>query len=194
MLTARDILNYIYCPRLIFYEKVLRQKQFQTFKQDNGIVKHAENVPSAKRIIYGEWKLFPNRLFEVSVRSVKHGFLTRADLLMWNNSEGRVVQFKPKIPDFGIPFAWKVQVCLEAICAVEMRLGKFQKGYIAPYYGGKPLCFDLDEQLIDSSVEIVKKVRKLIDDEEFPEMTNYPNRCKDCMYRGRLCEGAFDGR
>ncbi|PIT84481.1 CRISPR-associated protein Cas4 [Candidatus Micrarchaeota archaeon CG10_big_fil_rev_8_21_14_0_10_45_29] len=190
MLTARDVLNYLYCPRIIFYEKVLRQRQYETYKQIRGEKSHYFFKTQAKRKTCDEWKEFLVRLFEVTVKSSRIGFWTKADLIMKKSAdEGRIVQFKPSIPSFGIPFAWKVQVCLEALCAEEMGFGKFSEGYIAPYNGGKPECFELDEGMRKTATETIKKVEKLIKDENFPEGTMYSARCRDCMYRGRMCEG-----
>ncbi|MFH1095132.1 MAG: CRISPR-associated protein Cas4 [Candidatus Micrarchaeota archaeon] len=190
LLTMRDVLNYLYCPRIVFYEKVLRQRQYQTYKQDHGIMKHDDFVAKARRIVRDEWKNFPIRRFEVSVRSSRLGYRTRADMLMSNEAgEYRVVQFKPSIPDFGVPFAWKIQLVFEAMAAEETLGISCAGGYVAPYEEGHPVAVCFDERLRLRAQAILNECKELLMSEALPSCTPYASRCTDCMYRGRICEG-----
>jgi len=187
----RDVLNFLYCPRIVFFERVLHQRQFQTYKQNHGIMKHSEFVAKAKRIMRDEWKLFEKRQYEVAVYSTVHGYKTVADSVMFSPAgDARVVQFKPKIPEFGVPFAWKVQMALEAIAAEETLEISCPYGYVAPYEEGAIARVEFDDKLRERSVAILEEVKALLMKEEMPEPTRFAARCRDCMYRGRLCEGA----
>jgi len=185
ILSAKDIMNFCYCPRIIYYEHVLKIPQSTTKKELKGREKYDEFKKKSRRckIIREFPKL--NKLYDVYLRSDKLNVQTRVDCIAVNEmkKEAYPIQIKYASKPVKLYQAQKLQMLLEAALieeqmsyAVPLGFIKFLKTneLVAVYTKSKS---DLEN--------VVYQIQQLISTETFPNQTKFKKRCIDCCYRGK---------
>ncbi|MEM2875064.1 MAG: CRISPR-associated protein Cas4 [Candidatus Hadarchaeales archaeon] len=184
-LSAKDIMNFCYCPRIIYYEHVLKIRQATTKKELIGREKYEEFKKKSRRgkII----KEFPKlkKLYDVYLYSNKMNIGTRVDCVAINEvkKEAYPIQIKYSSRPSKIYKTQKLQLLLEAKLIEEIM------GYSTPLGFIKFLkTDDLVPVNVKNRSELdtaICDIKKFIHTEVFPDPTRYKRRCVDCCYRKR---------
>ncbi|MEM5807612.1 MAG: CRISPR-associated protein Cas4 [Candidatus Aenigmatarchaeota archaeon] len=181
-LSAKDLMNYHYCPRIVYYEHVLKSPQVTTIKELNGRRKYEIFKKKSKRnkVIYE----FPRmkKLYDVALFSEKLGLITKLDCIIVDeeNKLAYPVQVKDSVKPRKIYRTQRIQIELEKVL-IEEKLGyKVPFGFIKFLKSGELVkVFTKGNEL-----EItLNEINKIIKSEKFPIPTRYRNRCMDCCYR-----------
>ena len=189
MLTATDVMNYNYCPRIIYYVHVLKKSQITTKKEYKGREKYEEFKAKGKRTkIVKDAPRYP-KLFNVKLVSEKLGLKTFVDAIMINEEakEAYPIQakyaFKPRV----LYKHQKQQLEMEAVLIEDVLRYRVPFGFIKFLRSG-----DLTKVILEKEIEkTFKSIREIITNETFPESTKYRKRCLDCCFR-RFCWGDGD--
>ncbi|MEW6222736.1 MAG: hypothetical protein AB1476_05465, partial [Candidatus Hadarchaeota archaeon] len=84
LVSATDVMKYLYCPRIIYFIYVLQSPQLVTAKENKGLEKYQEFKTKSKRnkIV----KEFPKmkKVYDVSLLSNKFGAITKTDCILIN--------------------------------------------------------------------------------------------------------------
>lgn len=213
-LSAKDLLNYIYCPRITYFEHVLHIPQATTKKEVEGRKKDAVYTKSLKRsapIITlpriegtpyppsGPYSAYPHpqirtlpygeRSYHTYVSSKNFMFHTEVDCLITDNKGITFpVQFKNTFPPARIFQSLSLQMAAEAMALGEEGY-KVGDGYVKFLKTGRVMSVPITENNINAVKQILSMIEQTIRTERIPEPTNYQKRCVDCCYRN-ICGGA----
>lgn len=95
-LTATDLMNYTYCPRIIHYVHVLKKPQFTTSKEYKGREKESDFQHKAKRTkVVKAYSLLP-KLFKVMLESERLGIRTIIDSVMIDKEKNEAYPIQAK--------------------------------------------------------------------------------------------------
>ncbi|MEM2955069.1 MAG: CRISPR-associated protein Cas4 [Candidatus Nanoarchaeia archaeon] len=186
MLTATDVMNYNYCPRIIFYVHVLKKPQITTKKEYKGREKFEEFKLKLKRSKIKNLSF--EKLFNVKLVSEKLGLKTIADSIIINRKKRECypVQAKFSIAPIKVYRTQRIQLLMEAILIEELTGFKVPFGYIKFLRSGDLLKIPLTAR--EDAYKTFKSIREIIIEENFPESTPYKKRCIDCCFK-RFCWG-----
>lgn len=183
MVTATDVLNWSYCPRIIYFTHVLKKPQITTPKEYKGREKSVEYEKKGKRTkIVKKFPKYP-KLFNVHLSSPDLGMKTRVDSVLMNEQEGEAYPiqakwgFKPRVVYKGT----RNQLLMES-CLIENCLGyRCNYGFIKYLRSGELVKVNLNR--IEALEECLKGILSTIKSEVVPKATPYKKRCVDCCFR-----------
>jgi len=184
-ITAADLINCEYCPRIVYFTRVLKLPQIKSAKQKKGLEKdfNFKKDTSRNKIIKEERQCFKlMRKYNLSLETEE--YVTKIDCLFINDilKEAYPLQLKySKKPRFDYYRTQKIQLMFEAML-IEKVLGyKVPYGYIK---------YSLSNDLIKINLEnrrllfyTIKKVKEIIEKEIYPPPTKYKKRLIDNCYR-----------
>ena len=181
-ITAADLMNYAYCPRIVYFTRVINLPQTKSAKQkkglqkDNLFEKRTYRSKTIKDYDFGLVKKY-------NVPLENNEFVTKADCIAIDekNKLAFPIQLKySKKPD-KIYQTQKLQLLFEAFL-IEKVLGyKSPFGYIKYELSNEIVKVDLTDK--SELFEVIDKVKNIIKNEVFPEATKYKKRLIDNCYR-----------
>lgn len=184
-ITAADIMNYEYCPRIVYFTRVLKLPQTKNAKQKKGLEKdfsfqketYRNKMVDKKRISFQLIKKY-----NISLETEEYA--TKIDCLLINEKlkEAYPLQLKySKKPKCNYYRTQKLQLMFEAML-IEKVLG-----YKVPYgYINYAISKDLIKlNLKDRSLlyEVIENVKNIIKNEIYPPATKYKKRLLDNCYK-----------
>lgn len=181
--SAEDVRQFAYCPRKIYYRYVLRNDWLISPKMKKGTELHEVLCRRRKNEKVGRVE----RYYNLRLQDDDLGLFALIDIVEWDGEEGRVIELKtgshkgkqPNYPD-------KLQVVAEAIL-VEFAMGiPVTVGSVWYYKQDEMLDFEISYEDKLKVVDILKKMRKIVALELFPEIERPTKKCRDCECR-RLC-------
>lgn len=187
-MTAKDLMNNLYCERITYFEHVLRIPQHVTRKEYEGRMRHEEFDEKSKRL-----KILPGinrlpRIYNLLLEDTSSGFRTIIDCLLVNDkkNEAFVVQVKNSAKPPLIYDSQRFQLYAEAY------LARRKTGYVIRMAYIKYLK---DKSLASVPVGInterlflkrLERIKQIIRDEVIPEPTEDKKKCTDCCFN-KLC-------
>lgn len=183
-ITAADLMNYEYCPRIVYFTRVLKLPQTKSAKQKKGLEKDFlfKKETQRNKIIKGKTKQKLKKKYNISLETEEYA--TKVDCLLINEEKGEAypLQLKySKKPSCGCYRTQKLQLMFEAML-IERVLG-----YRVPYGYVK---YSLSNDVVKVSLvnremlfEVMEKVRKIIINEVYPPETKYKKRLIDNCFR-----------
>jgi len=184
-LTAADLMNLDYCPRIVYFTRVLKLPQTKSAKQKKGLEKDFSFKKDTNRnkIIKGK-SYNPMLIKKYNVSLETEEFATKVDCLLIDEEkkEAHPLQLKyAKKPNCGFYRTQKIQLMFEAML-VEKVLGyKVPFGYVKYELSGDLVKVNLENK--EELFEAIEKVRQIITGEIYPEATKYKKRLVDNCYR-----------
>ena len=184
-ITAADVMNYAYCPRIVYFTRVLKLPQTKSAKQKKGLEKDFsfKRDTNRNKIIKGE-SYNPNLIRKYNVSLETEEYATKVDCLIINEAlkEAYPLQLKyAKKPKCNYYLGQKLQLMFEAML-IEKVLGfKVPYGYIKYELSGDLIKVNLQDRQI--LFETIQKVRDIIKNEIYPPATKYKKRLIDNCYR-----------
>ena len=183
--TATDLMNYSYCPRIIYYVHVLRDPQFTTNKEFKGREKEITYRVNAKRTkVIKELPILPKE-FKVHLVSEELGIKTIADSIIINKekNEAYPLQIKFSYRPTVLYETQKNQLFMEALLIERQLKYKVSFGFIKFLKSNDIVKVNTKNKEI--ILLVFEKIRDIIENEAFPEPTKYLKRCIDCCYKQR---------
>lgn len=167
--------HYIFCPRqcgLIHIDDVWQDNLFTV----RGEILH-EKVDTDSFETRGDIKTVRG----LRIHSFKFGLVGRCDVVEFKDtSKGKEilpVEFKAGEPKDDI--SDKVQLCAQVFCLEEMLQAEIHK---AAFFYGKMRrrnIVEIDNELRNQTLEVIKKVRELVDSKVVP-IIEYSSKCRNC--------------
>lgn len=187
-ITISDIKQFVYCPRVIYYNYVEPVPRKTTFKMEYARSQHYELNQKEKRRKLRRYDLLEGkRFYGVTVSSETLNLSGKVDILIdtENKTGQRYFPIECKDTDQKIHKNILFQLSAYAMCIEEMTKTPVKKGfiYIIPEQKAYPIMItDAQKQYIRKMVSMIKKI---IDDEHYPEPRS-KKRCRDCEFK-RYC-------
>jgi len=190
-LTIKDLMNFSYCKRLIYFENVLKIPQVTTVKEFKGRELHNVFTKKSNRNkIIKEFERLP-RLYSLVLESKNMGFRTVLDCLIVNKEKNEAfpIEYKYAKKPKKIYQTFKIQVFAESLLVKE------NMGYSVPFafikfeQTGDLVKIPITEHCLEEVMQTILEINKIIQIEIIPEPTPFLKRCKDCCYR-KICRRA----
>ncbi len=184
-LSAKDLMNFLYCPRIIYFEHVLKSPQFTTRKELKGREKYEDFKSKSKRnkII----KEFPKlrKVYDATLISEKIGIITKTDCIIFDDAKNEAfpVSIKYSNTPIKIYLTQKYQLFMEAFLIEEQFKRIVPFGFIKFLLSGDVIKINMHGNNI--VMDIFRQISDLIKSENFPKETEYEKRCVDCCYRSK---------
>lgn len=180
---ASDLLNYSYCPRIIYFSHVLKKPQITTKKEYKGREKETEFRQKAARTkVVKKYPPLP-KIFKVRLASDRLGIKTICDSIMLNKEKGEAypIQAKYAYKPRAIYRTMKMQINMEALLIEEVMKLRSPYGFIKFLKTGDLVKVNADKK--EEVVRLFSDIRQMIFAETMPNKTKYPKRCVDCCFK-----------
>jgi len=185
-ITPSEMLEYYFCPRFIYYMKVLAIPQYEDrrYKVQRGRLEHEKRVNNNPDYL---WKKVGavRRQTEVFLASQKFPMVGLVDEVVTLADGGMApIDYKFAIyPDY-VYKSHKMQMICYCILVEEIFECKVEKGYI--FYireGNKQVDVPYTSKSKEEVLKDIYAIADIIRSEQIPQPTMVLSRCADCTYR-----------
>ena len=183
VMTATDLMNYIYCPRIIYFVHVLKKPQYTTKKEYVGRDKSKAFEHKSKRTkVVKSYPRYP-KLFSKYLFSQRLSMRTTVDAIMLNMKENQAYPIQAKYSyNPGFVFrGQRMQLLMEAVLIEDIMKLSVPYGFIKYIKSGELVKVPLHDK--SAVLECLKSIKSIFNGECVPAPTQYKKRCVDCCYR-----------
>ncbi len=181
VVTAEDLRQYVYCPRILFFRHVRQITPVRTFKMDRGVEKHEEDL--RKKGTRAEKDGTVTRYYNIRILDAKLGLLGVLDYFEVAGGLTFPVELKTgQVDRAPLPPHHRVQLAAQALLVEALTK--------EPVIKAKAVYPDAKEE-VEYAVELedkarvlryLEEVRAMVAREEMPPPTPFAGRCEDCEY------------
>lgn len=188
-LKVNDLKQYVYCPRIVFYQYSMPVEKKATWKMEQGKIEEDRIDQLEKRRQLRAYRLNEGyRKFHVWITSERLGLSGKLDLLIDSPAGLFPVDFKFTT---GRSFRNHVfQLCGYALLLEDRYQREVTKGFIYLIPQNTAEVIDLTTELKAEAKQTLATIRSMIEEEKMPPSTLARNRCTDCEYRN-YCADVF---
>jgi CRISPR-associated exonuclease Cas4 len=181
-LRVSDLKQYHYCPRVVYYQYVLPVDRVVTYKMEKGKVAQEDlEALEARRKMKKYGLDRGKRIFNPWVKSSRLGLSGRLDLLIETDAELIPVDFKFTR---GRPYKNHLYQLGGYGLILENNRGKdVHRGFVYLIPQNDAVVFDITEELKRDCLDTIEKIRRMIENEIFPDAPSQRTKCVDCEYR-----------
>ncbi|HHY35800.1 MAG TPA: CRISPR-associated protein Cas4 [Firmicutes bacterium] len=181
-LRVSDIRQYVYCPRIVYFNYVIPVPRVTTVKMEEGLRSHTEFSELESRRTLAKYGLEEGtREFRVQLQSHRLGIAGRLDLLITTASNVYPVEFKDTHGNPGLHH--KYQLVAYALMAEEARGKPAKAGFIYVIPGKKIFKITIDESARMFTQKIISAMVNIIRTGTMPQRTRWGGRCRGCEFR-----------
>ena len=179
VLTAWDLKQFAYCPRVLFYALCMPVKRYTPPKVRIGtdvhvLVERLERRRSVRRFGFGR----AEKRFEVRCASARLGLSGTADMVLDAGAEVAPVEFK--MSGRGPAPNVRAQMAAYAVM-LEETLGKpARRGFLVEIPHMQIYPIEIEQADVAALESRVASIRRMIADERLPEPTADRGKCIDC--------------
>jgi len=184
LFTVTDLKQYIYCPRILYYQTCLPNVRPITYNMQAGIDAHTDERKRAARRslnVYGDNTA--QRWFDVSVQSAALALSGQIDEVVETATELIPIDYK-LTRKAGQHF--KVQLTAYAMLLEDTRHLHVKRGFLYLIPTRQSVEVSITSQLRRQVHEALKTMRNILEREQMPAPTPWQQRCLDCEFR-RFC-------
>jgi CRISPR-associated exonuclease Cas4 len=180
-----DLKQYLYCPRVLYYQLILPQVRPTTYKMEEGVLVHTTAVAHEKRrqlrtygITHGE------RHFDVPVHSAELGLTGKIDLLIQTADEWIPVDYKNSTK---VAPHYKMQVLAYGrLLAEDAGAKAIKRGFIYLIPQRTAVEIPFTPTLHRQFNQALQQIHTIYTQETMPPPTPQRPKCTDCEFR-RFC-------
>lgn len=184
-LTATDLMNYLYDPRIIYFVHVLKIPQATTIKELEGRIKYNEfEKKSVRNKIIKELPFLP-KMYDLYLSSAKYGIVTKIDCVAIDRKKRAAypIQVKYSLKPKALYRTQKFQVVMEALL-IEEKLGyKVPHGYVKFLRSGDFVKVKITQKLKEELLRIFSDIESIIQSEKLPKGTKDKKKAIDNCYK-----------
>ena len=182
MLRVNDLKQWVYCPRIVFFNYVMPVEKYSTFKMQKG--REAEEAIDRleKRRKLSEFGLAEGkRRFHVWCSSENLGLTGKLDLMI--DAQEGLYPIDFKFSEQQVYPNHVMQLSAYGLL-LEDRFGRdVTKGFIFLIPNEEIVLVELTEERKQSARECLENIRASIQTERMPEPTEARARCDECEFR-----------
>lgn len=184
-ITAADLMNYEYCPRIVYFTRVLMLPQTKSAKQKKGLEKDFSFKKDTNRnkIVNKKKTDEPKLKKKYNISLETEEFATKIDCLLINEAkkEAYPLQLKYAKKPPNVYRHQKIQLMFEAFLVEKILEYKVPYGYIKYSLTNDLVKINLENR--ELLFETIEKVKNIIKKEIYPEATKYKKRLVDNCFR-----------
>lgn len=184
-LTATDLMNYLYDPRIIYFVHVLKIPQATTAKELKGREKYEEFKSKSKRNKIIKELPFLEKFYDIYLASSKYNFATKLDCIAIDKAKNKAYPIQAKYSSRPriLYRSQKFQIVMEAML-VEERLGyKVPYGFVKFLKSGDFVKVIITEKLKNELLQTFGEIESIITEEKLPKPTPYKKKMMDNCYK-----------
>ncbi len=187
--TPSEVIEYLFCPRFIYYMNVLKIEQHEHKRTlvNKGREIHALKMVQNKEYLRKKVGALDKKL-DVYLTSQKMKLVGRIDeVLFMENNEAAPLDYKFAFWENRIYKTHKIQQTLYSLLIEENYDKKVNKAFLV-YVRSKNHLEEIPitENMKKEALEIVNEIFDILNINYFPKRTKNKNKCLDCTYRN-LC-------
>ncbi|MBP1908265.1 CRISPR-associated protein Cas4 [Methanolobus bombayensis] len=186
IITISDVLEYLFCPRFIYFMYCLDipQHEESRFKVIKGRDVHKKRQMTNREYVRKKLNCI-SKESEVYVVSKEHHIKGIVDEVLFLEDdtaaplEYKFAEYKDKVFS-----TYKYQLVLQALLIKENYNIEVEKGYIC-YTRSNNMIKELAFKLSDfkKANDIITDIIQIVDKGKYPKATRSKNKCIDCCYR-----------
>jgi CRISPR-associated exonuclease Cas4 len=198
LISVTDIKHYCYCPRIVYFEKVLHAEPRYESQQEESRRIHEELDEKEKRrkgaLYYSKELLEAEKFFRVQLASNTLKIQGTIDCLIRTATDYVPIEYKNTLSDLGKPWSdHKYQLLAYALLIEEVYGTTVKTGYI-DYIPEKIIVrIDFSSTMKTYTRKIIEAVHTMIAQERPPLISVSPRKCTGgCGYKWICCVGTWD--
>jgi CRISPR-associated exonuclease Cas4 len=181
-LTATDLKQWDYCPRIPFYRYVLPVRPTPTYKMQRGKAVQAAVEALERRRGFRAYAVRDGeRRFSVWLQSRRLGLSGKLDLLILTPEACYPVDFKDT--EGGVRRNHRLQLAAYALLAEEAFARPAPEGFIYLVPQKEVVRVPVTDADRAEVVQAIGSIRRMIAEQRVPEPTTVRARCEVCEYR-----------
>lgn len=181
-LRVSDLKQFVYCPRVVFYNYVMPVEKKTTFKMEHGkIAENRIDILENRRKLKKYGLSNGKREFHKQLYSGKYGLSGKIDLLIKTAEHYYPVDFKYTTSNPHKNHLY--QLLGYAIILEDIYRCRVDKGFVYLIPKEDAVVFDLSDDLKDDTKNLLSEMRNMIHCQQIPPPVNSPTKCLDCEYR-----------
>jgi CRISPR-associated exonuclease Cas4 len=185
IITISDVLEYLFCPRFIYYMHCLDipQHEEERFKVMKGREVHADKMITNPEYLRKKLGVVKKDL-NVFIASKQHHIKGIVDEVLFLD-DGTAAPFEYKFAEFknSIFQTYKYQLVLHAIMIQENFHVDVKRGFICFTRSNNHIeTIEFTQKDFERAVAIIDEILEIIDKGFYPNKGKYKNKCIDCCY------------
>jgi CRISPR-associated protein Cas4 len=185
--TVRDVVDYAYCPRSIYFRYCIGAGKEETPKMERGRWMHVAFTSKSRRAKMVKELPGYRRRYRVRLSSEKLGISTVVDCILFSGTEAYPVEYKSTAAPKVLYNTHRYQATAQALLIEEV-LGKNVPWAYLKYSDGTILRLTMGDKLKERVMGILWDMEDIVRRECIPRATNSKRKCTGCFYRN-LCHG-----
>lgn len=188
-LKVSDLKQYVYCPRIIYYEYLMPVVKKTTFKMEYGKIEEAriDKLETRRKLKkYGITKGV--RHFHLLINSDRLALSGKLDMLIETEDEYFPVDFKYTRGTLRKNHIY--QLCGYALILEDIYNKKVNQGFVYLIPLEDVVIFEFTDLLKEETKKLLSDIRLMIRNKKMPEPATNRNKCYDCEYRN-YCGDVF---
>jgi len=183
---ATDLKQFIYCPRVFYYQACLPRVRPVTFKMEEGARAGRSEVGKEERRSLRAYGIKEAaREFDVPLRSKRLGVRGEVDMVITVAETGEVIPVDYKLSKIaGNHF--QMQVAVYGMMLEEMRNVRVTRGFLYEIPLKRAEEVTLDMALRRKADKALERMREILETEQMPPPVRNVAKCVTCEFR-RFC-------
>ncbi len=183
VISSVDVKEYLYCPRSVYYTRVLGIKKPQTERMRYGkeVQEDIKRLEKRRKTILMKFKLGNCKIFNKIFKVSEYGLIASVDYIV--NSNGTPIPIELKVYNTdNLYTSHEYQVMFQAV-TMELALGRIiPECYVYYVESGKIFRIRMNCDKRISVLELVLKIRETIKTGHLPEVRR-SRKCTCCEFR-----------
>jgi CRISPR-associated exonuclease Cas4 len=181
-LTASDVRQWTYCPRVLYFTYVLPVHKKPTYKMEIGQQHHTALQALEKRRVLRRYGLErAERLFNLRLHSSERGLTGIIDMALRDGNHYHPVEFKHSRRDHF--HNHKMQLTAYAVLLEETLGAVVPFGFIHNSWSGRTYQVEFTSELRAELETALQNIRRMVEREHLPDPTPHRAKCVDCEFR-----------
>ncbi len=181
-LTASDVRQWAYCPRVPYFSYVVPVNKKATFKMETGQRHHLSVQALEKRRVLRRYGLErAERIFNLYLHSPSLGLRGVIDMVLRDGQYCYPVEFKHSRRDHF--HNHKLQLAAYAALLEDVLGAIVPYGFIHNSWSGRTYKIEFTDALRAELLASLEAIRRMISAERLPEPTPHRAKCADCEFR-----------
>jgi len=181
-----DLKQFVYCPRVFYYQTCLPRVRPITFKMIEGEEAGRSEVGREERRSLRAYGIAAGeREFDVPLRSKRLGVRGEIDMVITVSETGELIPVDYKLSRIAGPH-FQMQVAVYGMMLEEMRGVKVTRGFLYEIPLRRAEEVQIDMTLRIKVEKVVKQMREILELERMPPPVRNVAKCVTCEFR-RFC-------
>ena len=184
LFTVTDLKQYMYCPRVFYYQVCLPHIRPLTYKMEAGMEAHAEEPKRALRRSFTPYGAEEGRrYFDVVIQSATLALSGVIDEVVEVGEEVIPIDYKLAKK---AGYHYKIQLTAYALLLEEERGAQVERGFLYLIPLRQAVEIPITTKLRRSVRRALREMKVIATTEHMPPATRWQQRCPDCEFR-RFC-------